>query len=295
MGSKSKRKLKVDGQDYMWRVRGYYDSYHGLLEVYVHDGGRLQVAFNMEDRFRIFPKSAIYTWAHVYGLPPIQTPVIAVRVIRHATRHLGWEPTGHSQPLIIKNGYELLQEIGYIPAPFFRYHPDPIATGSIIPSENKCVVCDQKRGYIYTAYVGGGKSDYRDQICPWCIGDDSANEKLGVIFFDPDGVERSYPRPIKQSIVDEIVERTPGFFTWQGQYWLTHCNNAMKFLGSKGYTELLELGDDAIQAIADSTGLSHDAPDCFSFFESLDKDGAPRAYLFQCLHCRTYDGYTDTD
>ncbi|WP_274521918.1 CbrC family protein [Burkholderia pyrrocinia] len=33
--------------------------------------------------------------------------------------------------------------------PAFRYHPDPLATGSVIRSDARCVCCGDARGYVY--------------------------------------------------------------------------------------------------------------------------------------------------
>jgi uncharacterized protein CbrC (UPF0167 family) len=37
--------------------------------------------------------------------------------------------------------------------PSFRYHPDPIGTGSIAESGEACRCCHQARGYMYTGPV----------------------------------------------------------------------------------------------------------------------------------------------
>ena len=37
--------------------------------------------------------------------------------------------------------------------PNFRYHPDPVATGNVVPSDTVCLCCGQARGYIYKASV----------------------------------------------------------------------------------------------------------------------------------------------
>jgi uncharacterized protein CbrC (UPF0167 family) len=33
--------------------------------------------------------------------------------------------------------------------PAFRYHPDPVATGSVARSGEACDVCGEERGYLY--------------------------------------------------------------------------------------------------------------------------------------------------
>lgn len=177
--------------------------------------------------------------------------------------------------------------------PTFKYHPDPIKTGSVIESDMTCIVCEQKRGYIYVgpAYA---VEEYSEEICPWCINDGSAHEKLDAEFCDSAGVGGYSADTVADNIIEEVAYRTPGFLGWQQEQWFTHCNDAAAFLGAVGYKELLEHGDDAIQAIRASTGLAED-DEWQEFFEILDKDGAPTAYLFRCLHCGAYGGYTDND
>jgi uncharacterized protein CbrC (UPF0167 family) len=64
------------------------------------------------------------------------------------------------------------------PLPTFKYHPDPIRSGSIIASENICRCCTRARGYIYAGPTYSEKDDLDAAICPWRIGDGSAHEKL---------------------------------------------------------------------------------------------------------------------
>ncbi|MBK1868507.1 CbrC family protein [Aestuariivirga sp. YIM B02566] len=49
--------------------------------------------------------------------------------------------------------------------PKFTYHPDPIATGSLVASEEICICCGQARGFIYKgpAYA---VEELVDCICP---------------------------------------------------------------------------------------------------------------------------------
>lgn len=178
--------------------------------------------------------------------------------------------------------------------PAFRYHPDPIHTECIQVSDTVCVVCRQSRGYIYTGPVYSVK-EYVDCICPWCIADGSAHKKLDVIFFDDISVGGGGKwDKVSPSIIDEIAFRTPGFSGWQPEQWFTHCEDAAAFLGRVGCEELKSYGAEAIQCIRDDTEIRDD-DEWDEFFESLDKDGSPSAYLFRCLHCGKYGGYTDCD
>ena len=176
--------------------------------------------------------------------------------------------------------------------PSFRYHPDPIATGSIRSSNKKCVVCGTVRGYIYTSHAYAVAA-YHDCICPWCIADGTAHEKLGVYFTDEHSVGNILEDNLPESVVEELVFRTPGFSGWQQERWFTHCGDAAAFLGRVGYKELIQHGRKAIKAIRNDTGLSGQS--WIEFMVSLDKNGSPTAYLFQCLHCGQYGGYTDCD
>ena len=70
--------------------------------------------------------------------------------------------------------------------PDFKYHPNPIATGSIVPSVEVCPVCRESRGYAYDGIPYGTKEV--EHICPWCIADGSAHEKFEVEFTDPENI-----------------------------------------------------------------------------------------------------------
>ena len=178
--------------------------------------------------------------------------------------------------------------------PVFRYHPDPIRTESVKVSDQICVVCEQRRGYIYTSHVYSTNECW-GCICPWCIADGTAHQKLGVTFFDETAVGGYVWEGVSDTIVNEIAQRTPGFSGWQQEMWFTHCQDAAAFLGAVGYQELRTLGREAIDAIRVSTGLEAEDPHWTEFFQALNKDGAPTAYLFECIHCGTYGGYTNTD
>ena len=71
--------------------------------------------------------------------------------------------------------------------PEFVYHPDPLNTGSIEPSDEACIVCGQVRGYIYVGPVYA-REDLSEAVCPWCISDGSANGKYGATFTDEAGI-----------------------------------------------------------------------------------------------------------
>ena len=176
--------------------------------------------------------------------------------------------------------------------PAFRYHPDPLSTGSIVESESACICCGESRGYIYAGPVFAVE-DYDQCICPYCIANGTAHDTLEATFTDEEGIGGGGEwDAVPEEVIEEIAFRTPGFSGWQQEQWWTHCGDAAQFIGRAGQKELQALGAQAIAAIQDSTGLD-DGPEWEAFFAALDKDGSPTAYLFRCRQCGQLGGYQD--
>src|SRR5215204_2394339 len=98
--------------------------------------------------------------------------------------------------------------------PEFKYHRDPLATGSIEPRVTQCVCCRETRSYAYTGPVYSGY-DLQDALCPWCIASGLAHMTYAAHFSD----DRAFTDPffgpaVPASVVSEVVERTPGFSGW---------------------------------------------------------------------------------
>ena len=177
--------------------------------------------------------------------------------------------------------------------PTFRYHPDPLATGSLVASEARCVCCGTARGYVYTGPVYAD-ADLDDALCPWCIADGSAHRRFDASFTDEDGVgDYGTWDAVPAGIVEEIAHRTPGFTGWQQERWWTHCGDAAAYVGRAGGAELLAFGADAMASVRESTGLP-EGPAWDAFRARLDKDASPTAYVFRCLHCGVLGGYQDS-
>jgi uncharacterized protein CbrC (UPF0167 family) len=176
--------------------------------------------------------------------------------------------------------------------PKFKYHPDPIATGSIAQLSGECAACHLTRGWTYVGPVYG---QFEDQpvICPCCIADGSAHGLLGVEFVDPPGVG-GYGDwdSVPQGVVDEVCFRTPSFNGWQQERWYTHCGDAAEFSGVVGVTELLGFDPAAYAAIAKESGLT--GTELEDYMARLDGDSGPSAYLFRCGTCGSFGGYSDT-
>jgi len=174
--------------------------------------------------------------------------------------------------------------------PDFKYHPNPIATGSIVRSEKVCPVCGQSRGFSYDGVPYG--TNELEHICPWCIADGSAHDEFGVEFIDIGGVGGfgEWER-VPKEVVEEVAFRTPGFASWQEEHWFTRCGDAAEFLGPMGKEELEKMGPEAIEVVRAESG--HQGADWEYYFSKLDRRLAARAYLFRCRHCGKLGGYSD--
>jgi uncharacterized protein CbrC (UPF0167 family) len=178
---------------------------------------------------------------------------------------------------------------GVMELPTFLYHPDPVATRSVIASGSACVVCGQAPGYIYVGPVYAIE-EYVNEICPACIADGSAADTLNATFND-DIVNYDGPGDVPDSVIETIVRCTPGFEGWQQEEWLYHCADGAVFLGRMGARELAGYPD-VVQEMRELYADPH--RDIEGFIAALDRDDPPSAYLFRCRHCDRYLFYTDT-
>jgi uncharacterized protein CbrC (UPF0167 family) len=174
--------------------------------------------------------------------------------------------------------------------PEFRYHPDPIVSGSVVASDEKCLCCGQARGYIYTGPVYA-EEDLDECLCPWCIADGSASSKYEATFVDSE----AFPEETPEETVTEICERTPGFSTWQSGQWPACCDDATAFLGPFGIKEIREqcheLEGTLLTHIVQEMQISGGA--ATRLLNSLHKDNGPTAYLFRCLKCQRHHFHID--
>jgi uncharacterized protein CbrC (UPF0167 family) len=176
--------------------------------------------------------------------------------------------------------------------PKFKYHPDPIATGSVkVDSDTPCLGCNRIRGYIYTGPVYTERNFILDDhLCPWCIADGSAALKFGATFNDTGTAEG-----ISSEVRTEVETRTPGFEAWQQATWLACCSDAAAFLGVAGAAELERDFPKAVTAVKRylRSELDLDKDEAEEFVEGLRKDEDPSAYVFRCLHCNKFLAYVD--
>lgn len=173
--------------------------------------------------------------------------------------------------------------------PEFPYHPDPVATGVIVPSATACLCCGRERGYVYRGPVYaaeelGGRLRARGALrtaappnssthtsrrerawattCPWR----SSRRSTGALRVSPRG--RS---PGGSSTAATVLR------SWAGsgppnsppipRHW--RCCGGRRTAGA-GRMDQVE-----------------------HFLGSLDKDGEATAYLFRCRICAAHLAYTD--
>ncbi|ABF40105.1 conserved hypothetical protein [Candidatus Koribacter versatilis Ellin345] len=178
-----------------------------------------------------------------------------------------------------------------MPLPNFRYHPDPVKSGNLVVSEETCVCCDKKRGYIYTVSVYAESDDLENALCPWCIADGSAHRKFDASFVDDPGLADEIPNSARQ----EILYRTLGFAGWQSEQWLACCDDAMAFLEPVGIVEVRrdypKLEGTLMHEIVHEWERSGGAAN--ELLNSLHREHGPTANAFRCLHCGEHKAYID--
>jgi uncharacterized protein CbrC (UPF0167 family) len=172
--------------------------------------------------------------------------------------------------------------------PSFHYHPNPEQTGVIVKEEIICEACGKPSEYNYVGPVYSLQDI--EQLCPWCIKDGTAARKFDASF------QEDFDKSVNnKEAIEELVKRTPGYFTWQGGYWPSHCNDFCAFLGDvdgDGIQALLSKGDPVLEeSVKEEAELYRLAE--YEFLEELN--GAIYGYLFQCLHCKGHKLYTDLD
>ena len=169
--------------------------------------------------------------------------------------------------------------------PHFIYHPDPLATGSFVEGEAKlCPSCGKESNIYYNLMPYC--IDNIKNLCPFCIANGLAAKKFDAEFVQ-DAEGQGELDPEKDQL---LFCQTPGYSSWQGENWLSCCQDYCAYLGTVGTRELKDMGI-AEQVLADyeERGEYQDIE------EYLVKDGSLCGYLFRCLHCQKYQIWVDAD
>ncbi len=165
--------------------------------------------------------------------------------------------------------------------PKFKYHPN-LYEGDIVEfCKGVCDCCGREvSAYIQNMYT----TAEIECICLDCVESGAAAEKFNGSFIQ-DAQDVSDSKKMK-----ELFSRTPGYISWQGEYWLACCDDYCAYIGTVGTKELEDMG------IADEVFDEYDALNEYeSVREYLVKDGSMCGYLFRCLHCGKYHLWVDAD
>ncbi|RFA30967.1 hypothetical protein CAI21_03050 [Alkalilimnicola ehrlichii] len=163
--------------------------------------------------------------------------------------------------------------------PHFKYHPNPVATGSVKASADECACCGQSRGYIYTASFYTSR-DTRGPFCPWCIADGTAAAKFEGSFNDTYPLESA---SVPAGVLEEVECRTPGYASWQQEVWLAHCRDACEFHGDAPASELHALQGEELTEVLQDNMIELEYWQ--HILEGYVPGGNPCVFKFVCRHC----------
>lgn len=172
--------------------------------------------------------------------------------------------------------------------PHFTYHPKAYELEVIEAIDIECECCGQRRGWIYSGNVHC-IADV-DNVCPWCIADGSAHRKWDASFSqDIEGVTIDGDAQIdgaSPQAVDAVMHHTPGYSSWQGAVWKTHCDDVCEFHGDISPQELASLPPDAEALFRQDHGwLFRNHPTLRDLAEHYRPQGDLSLYKFLCRHC----------
>lgn len=169
--------------------------------------------------------------------------------------------------------------------PPFRYHPDPLGTGAFEQGEERTCPCCGEKSTVYYSQTPYCIEEVED-LCPGCIASGKAAEKYDAGFVQ----DAAWVGETDQEKDDVLFHRTPGYISWQGEYWLSCCGDYCAYLGTVGTAELKAM-DIAQEVFAD-----YIARGGYEKVEKdLVKDGFLCGYLFRCLHCGKHHLWVDAD
>ena len=140
-----------------------------------------------------------------------------------------------SRPLTEKEKKPHKEKVSELPT--FRYHPDPLATGSFKEGEPKtCPSCGEDHT-VYYALRPYCVEEIR-HLCPTCISTGRAAQK-----FEAEFIQDADWQGVMNKEKDQILFcQTPGYSSWQGEYWLSCCQDYCAYMGTVGTRELEEMG-----------------------------------------------------
>jgi len=173
--------------------------------------------------------------------------------------------------------------------PVFTYFPDPVGYGCIVNKASVCPCCEKPCNHMYIGPLTGKSTP--DEVCPWCIADGSAAKQWSAMFNEVVNV----PAGVPAEVVEEILGRTPGYWTWQGNAWLFSDRDAMLLLGAVDGSQIVK-EDNPEKIEACMTALrkwTWNFDLTIDFLKKVVPYGAPAIHLFQDRHSGAFVAYAD--
>lgn len=165
----------------------------------------------------------------------------------------------------------------------FKYSPNVKEIGILKEEDGICQCCGQAVTEYYSKMYTVEKVNC---LCLFCIASGAAAAKFEGDFIQ----EGEFDKVSDFEKHKALFERTPGYISWQGEYWLACCDDFCAFLGDVGTAELEAMG------IADEVFSSEEARGDYAEMRAyLVKSGSLAGYLFQCLHCEKHHLWVDAD
>jgi uncharacterized protein CbrC (UPF0167 family) len=171
--------------------------------------------------------------------------------------------------------------------PVFKYNPNPMLLNVIKKERTLCPVCNEEREYVYDGPFYSIEDV--EGICPWCISDGSAAKKYDGQFQD----DASCEEVNKEEYIDELIHRTPGYYGWQQEYWLSHCGDFCAIVQYVGWKEIEHLEEELSVDIAEICSEYNITKEEFQSW--LTNEGSLQGYLFKCVHCNKHRLYVDSN
>lgn len=200
--------------------------------------------------------------------------------------------------------------------PNFKYHPNPIETGSILKSDEKCQCCNVSKGYIYCGSFYS-KHPVRE-FCPWCIANGEAAEKFDGSFIASLESEffisnlsnekisllekvmalfsnkPKYPNnDLPQESDLELFCKTPGFSSYQEEVWLEHCGKPCEYHGLAVTEDLQGISQEEIERLVNHSSMTLD--DIKELAALPPKTKLDNLFKFKCINCNELRFWEDLD
>jgi uncharacterized protein CbrC (UPF0167 family) len=182
--------------------------------------------------------------------------------------------------------------------PSFRYHPDPLRTGALVPDTRACGVCGKARAWRYTGPIWTRDEAVMEAqeaeelvICPWCLHEGRAAREFEATFNLCQPLHERRVRP-PDHVVEEVELRTPGFpVTYHPfrAFWFVHHNDACVYLATVGPDEYPRLEPEEQAAVrASGYGYLWSERALRRMGPSTAAGDLAPLHLFRCRHCPRY-------